>query len=218
MSNFSPTQVVGDSWAIFKNKWLTVYAVLILAMVVEGVLSGLIQAVQDMALLLLVLGLLGIVIRLVSQMSVSLAMLQIMRGQSPSFEDTVQPMAKGKRMIDYFLASLMVGLVVIVGLIFLIIPGLYLAIKYMFVPLRILDEGVPVSQAFEDSATMTKDVKFDVVVLWFLVVLMNLAGLLALGIGLLITIPVSSLVVASAYQQLKPQLTGSGEMGKATST
>ncbi len=98
-------------------------------------------------------------------------------------------------LIKLLLAAALFNLLVAAGTILLIIPGIYLAVKFIFVFLNIIDIDCGVIEAFRKSYNATKD-NF-----WRLLALLIIAGLL---LNLIITIPVSVLMMVHAYRQLNP--------------
>jgi hypothetical protein len=104
--------------------------------------------------------------------------------------------------LPLFLAGLAIGLLVTVGLVLLILPGIYLAVAYTFTMLLVIDYRMEFWQAMETSRQIVT--KQWASIFWFGIVLclLNLLGALALGVGLLVTIPVSSCALAVAYKDI----------------
>ncbi len=98
-----------------------------------------------------------------------------------------------------FLYSILVG----IGCMLFIIPGIYWAIKYMFYIFFIVDEECGPIEAFSESGDLTSGHKWKLLLLSILVSLFGLSGYLLVGVGTLITGPISTLVLLSAYKQLK---------------
>jgi hypothetical protein len=104
--------------------------------------------------------------------------------------------------LPLFLAGLAMGLLVAVGLVLLILPGIYLAVGYSFVMLLIVDYRMEFWQAMETSRKIVAKQWFAIFWLAIVLGLLNLCGALALGVGLLVTVPVSSCAVAIAYKDI----------------
>ncbi|MEI8103041.1 MAG: hypothetical protein WCG61_05905 [Chlorobium sp.] len=104
--------------------------------------------------------------------------------------------------LPLFLASLASTLLVTVGFVLLLLPGLYLAIGYMFTTFLVIDYRMEFWQAMEVSRAIISRNWFSF--LGFAVVLfaLNIFGALAFGIGLLITVPVTSCAAAIAYKEI----------------
>ncbi|NTW53478.1 MAG: hypothetical protein HGB15_01670 [Chlorobaculum sp.] len=103
--------------------------------------------------------------------------------------------------LPLFLASLASGLIVSVGLL-LIIPGIYLAVGYMLTTFLIIDHHMEFWQAMETSRKIVTKNWFAFFVFALVLFLVNLLGMLALGLGLLVTIPVTSCAAAIAYKEI----------------
>lgn len=97
----------------------------------------------------------------------------------------------------YSFATLLYGLIVFAGLLLFIIPGMVWAIRYMFFAYFIVDAGKGPWESLKSSAAITRNVKLDLFLLALALMGINVLGLLALGVGLFVTIPLS--LVASAY-------------------
>jgi hypothetical protein len=106
---------------------------------------------------------------------------------------------------NYILGSIIYGAVVCVGLILLVIPGLYIAIKFQFYSYLIVDKNLGPIEAFKKSAILTKGVIQNLALFWLMLAGINIMGFIALGVGLLATIPVSWLANSYVYRRLQLQ-------------
>jgi uncharacterized membrane protein len=93
-------------------------------------------------------------------------------------------------------------LAVLGGFILLIIPGIYWAVRFSFSPLVVVDTGVGPVAAMKESWAITKGSFWKLFLFWLTVVLINLAGIVAIYIGLLITVPVTTLAMVFVYREL----------------
>lgn len=102
----------------------------------------------------------------------------------------------------YFIASLIYYLIVVIGVIFLFIPGVYLAIKYQFFDYFIIDEECGPIEALNKSAKITDGVKWELLKLGLSNLIINVLGVLFFFIGMIVTIPVTFSARAYAYKKL----------------
>lgn len=109
--------------------------------------------------------------------------------------------------LSYIIAQVAVGIAVLIGLVLLIIPGLIIAAAFLFTPYLIMDKGYGPFEAMAASRRMTEGHRVRLILLMFAIVLFNLVGALALGVGLFITVPVSMLAVTHAYRMLEQAAT-----------
>ena len=102
----------------------------------------------------------------------------------------------------YAATYILLALLVAVGLVLLIIPGVYWALKYGFAPIIIVDEHMAIRDAFKKSGEITLGVKWKLFWLLIVMVLSNILGALVLFVGLFVSVPVSMLAYLSVYRQL----------------
>jgi uncharacterized membrane protein len=105
----------------------------------------------------------------------------------------------------YLVGSILYGVIVVVGLILLIIPGIVWAIKFQFFDYLIVDKGLGPIDALEKSSDITRGVKWDLFLFAILLGIINLMGFLCLVVGLFVTIPVTMVAIAFVYRKLLPK-------------
>ena len=108
-------------------------------------------------------------------------------------------------LLNYIVGSIVYGIIVAIGFVFLIIPGIYLAVKYQFYDYLIVDKGMGPIEAIKRSGVLTEGVKRNLVLFWLALVGINILGMIALGVGLIATVPVSWLANAYVYRRLQLQ-------------
>ncbi len=113
-----------------------------------------------------------------------------------------------KSMFDYYhiighlaLAGILIYIMTLIGFIFLVLPGIYLSVAYVFALPLIADKGLDVWEAMELSRKTVTKHWFKVFGLMFLLGLIFGLGALALGIGLIWAIP---LLFVTLYGLLYP--------------
>jgi uncharacterized membrane protein len=99
-------------------------------------------------------------------------------------------------------ASILLMLAIAAGFILLIVPGIIFALMFMFTTFIVIDREFGPIDAMKESRRITHGYKWKLLGLSLLLVLINLLGLAALVVGLLVSIPVSSLAFAHAYRLL----------------
>jgi uncharacterized membrane protein len=202
---FSTSQVFGEAWQILKAKWtflLGVWAVIFGVSFVGEILRS--AAAEQGGILPAFISLAIQVLSLILTIGSVKVVLKVVRGETADiaelFKDNVQ------FIWQYFLLSLVMSLIVIFGLILLIVPGVIWSLKYMFAPYALIDEKLSFSDAMAKSDEMTRGIKWQLFGFTLATIGLNLLGLLALGLGLIVTIPVSTLAGYVLYETLKKQL------------
>jgi len=87
------------------------------------------------------------------------------------------------------------------GLVLLIIPGIYLALKYQFYGYLIVDKGMGPIKALKESGRITDGAKKDLLIFWL--VLFCSIAVIALVLGIFIALPVG-LLMAFISKELIP--------------
>lgn len=124
---------------------------------------------------------------------------KLLQGQPPEFRDFFQGF---QYFLPLLLLSLIAGVFIAIGMVLLIIPGVYLIVAYMFASYLVVDRGLDFWPAMELSRRTVNLRWFSYFAFALLVVLLNLAGAIALGVGLLVTIPLSFCTVTVLYAEI----------------
>ena len=108
--------------------------------------------------------------------------------------------------LRYLGATIIYTIITVAGTILFIIPGVYLSLKYGLFRYFILDKNVGIGESFHLSGQATSGIKLTLIAFYFILGLINVIGFLCLGIGLLITIPLTILAEVHVYRQLVAQM------------
>jgi uncharacterized membrane protein len=103
---------------------------------------------------------------------------------------------------SYLAATVLVGLVIVLGLLLLIVPGIIFGLMFMFTSFIVIDRALGPIDAMKESKRITSGYRWRLLGFVLLLALINLAGVIALVVGLLVTVPVTSIAFANAYRVL----------------
>lgn len=123
--------------------------------------------------------------------------LALIKGQDTSISQLLGQII-GK-LFKVCVASLLYGIMIVLGLICFVIPGIYLAIRFFYYQAAIIDKDLGIIESFSYSSELTRDNKLNVFGLHVLNFLIVLAGFLAFGIGLLWAVPTVWLASVISY-------------------
>jgi len=104
--------------------------------------------------------------------------------------------------LDLTMAGLVKWLLTTLGLILCILPGIYLAVGYVFALPLVVDKKMDFWTAMEVSRRVVHEHWWSVFALVIVLALVAFAGFLLCGVGELITIPVASAALMYAYEDL----------------
>ena len=175
------------------------------------IVAGLIQYVPDIVAtiieadapaLSLIIRIASFVLSMIIGMGLIKICLRFCDGEKGEFSDlfSCYPL-----FFNYLIGSILYWLIIMVGLVLLIIPGIIWAIKFQFFDYLIVDKGLGPIDALEKSSEITRGVKWDLFLFAILLGIINLMGFLCLLVGLFVTIPVTMVAMAFVYRKLLPE-------------
>lgn len=126
--------------------------------------------------------------------------LGVAKGEEPELNDLVSQYG---HFLQYLIASVLYAIIVIAGLVLFIIPGIIFLVQFQFFSFVIIDEDLGPVEALKRSSELTYNAKGQLLLFILVSFGISLLGFLALGIGLLIAIPVIELALAYIYLELK---------------
>ena len=129
-----------------------------------------------------------------------MVLLKRLRGQEAAVGDIF--MFFDNAMLNLAMASILVGILVSIGMLFLILPGIYLAVAYIFTVPLIADKKLEFWTAMELSRKVVTKHWFPALGLIILAGVIAALGVLALVIGLVVTAPIAGASLAVAYDDL----------------
>lgn len=103
----------------------------------------------------------------------------------------------------FLLTTLLLGLVVAAGFVLLIVPGVIWGLRYLFAPFLAVDRKLEPVAALHESARITLGQKWRLLEFAVVIAGVNLLGALALGFGLLITVPTTWIAAAFVFRKLQ---------------
>jgi len=199
--HFSKGEAFLFGWETFKGSpWLLV-EIGIIVMAVDLILTGVLSLLTDEVPVALRTGV-SIIYWVVSSL-VEVGLIKISLdfcdGRRPGPRDLFSGTSF---LLRYILSPLIYAAMVTLCLIFLIVPGIYLAIRYQFYSYFIVDKDLGMIESLKKSAEVTKGASLDLALFGLMMIGINILGILALGIGLLATLPVTWLASAFVYRKL----------------
>lgn len=125
--------------------------------------------------------------------------LMVSRDEKPELRELF---INGALLIPFLWASICYGLAVIGGIILLIVPGMIMAVMLGLFAYFIVDQNMGPIEALKASRALTKGHRWQLFCFGFMLFLFNIAGLLCLLVGMVVTIPASYIAQAHVYDRL----------------
>lgn len=118
--------------------------------------------------------------------------------------DTLLP--RGGTLISYIIASLLFSLMVGIGLVLLVIPGIIVAVVFGLYGWALVDKGLDPIEALRQSSRITSGNRWQLFAFVVAAIALNIVGVLLLVIGVLVTSAVTLIAAAHVYRQLDGSL------------
>lgn len=134
--------------------------------------------------------------------------LRITENDKVDFKNIFQKLNVDK-ILHYFVTTTIVSIFVFAGFILLIVPGVIISLMTVFTSFIVLEneklswKDVSFWKAIKDSKKLTYGYKWFLFKFMLVALLINLLGLLFFGVGLLLSIPVTAIALASIYKKIK---------------
>ena len=126
-------------------------------------------------------------------------MFQALDGLEPQFSAYGQ---QSRKILTYFIASVIYFIIVAVGLAFLIVPGIWLGIRLMYYMAFIIEEDAGIIESLKKSWEITKGQGWKLFLLGLTTIAIALLGFIVLFVGIFIAIPVINMIYCYSFRVL----------------
>ncbi|MDO8583497.1 MAG: DUF975 family protein [bacterium] len=200
--SFSISEAVGFGWNTVKKNLLLFVGLQIISVLIDYAPSILKSSIsKDQGALISLISLASWVLQIGVSLGFLYIVLKFVDGEKAEFSDLFSQF-KPRLLLNYFLAGLIGALITIGGFLLFIIPGMIVAIRYSLSGFVLVDKNTGPLQSLSTSWKITKGNFWKLCLFGLTLIGINLLGLLALVVGLLVTMPLSMLAVAYAYRKL----------------
>ena len=104
-----------------------------------------------------------------------------------------------KNYVNVMVASLLSGILILVGIVFCIVPGIFIACKLAFVPFLVVENNMDAVEAIKKSWNLTDNFGWAIFFYGVLCTLLVILGLLLCCVGILFAIIWMDLTLAALY-------------------
>ena len=201
MEKISVGECIKFGWNTFKKRPLIIIGAFVIAVLISGISSAILDPGEGAPITVttVLMGLVSMLIGLMVEIGLVTFSLRAHDNiESAKLGDLWNP----KPFLYYLVGQIIVGVVVIVGLILLVVPGVVAALGLMFTSYLIIDKNRGPIEATKESWNMTKGHRWELFLLVVSIIGLNILGVLALVVGLLVSVPVSMLAVVHVYRKL----------------
>ncbi|HVS87391.1 MAG TPA: hypothetical protein VHF01_04105 [Candidatus Acidoferrum sp.] len=196
----SISQAANFAWHAFKKRYGLFAAVLLTILGAWAALEIVVIAGQRLGILLWAVAHLAFLIFFAGiEVGILQICLALYDGREPTYADAFTHMAWGPK----FLAGQMLYLLMVaVGLALLVVPGVYLGVRYALFGFCMAAGDANLMRSFQQSAILTMGTETYLLAIFVALLVFNALGASLLGLGLFITVPLSVLMMTALYRQL----------------
>ncbi|MDR2384652.1 MAG: hypothetical protein LBD80_03165 [Tannerella sp.] len=147
----------------------------------------------------IVTGLLSYILLFIFTMGYMKNCFQTIDDEEPQFSAYGQVSTK---IITFLAASVIYSIIVTIGLILFILPGIYLTIRLHYYMAAIVDEDAGIINSLKRSWQITKGQVLPVFIILLIITALSFIGILALIAGIFIAIPLTALIDCTTFRRL----------------
>lgn len=212
MAKFSTEEAYSFGWKTIKEHWTTLIPVTMGLFVASGLVSALIRGRQSSLIIsdgnvlrsligILAGNILSVTVGVIFSAIVIRVCLQYVDGKATDFGSLFKGITP-ELLLKVILASVLLNIIIGLGFIALIIPGIYLALRYSLVTYVLMDRNTGIAEAFGESGRLTDGVKLQLLIFAIISGAVALLGLVALAVGLVVALPLIAVAFTHVYRQL----------------
>ncbi len=186
------------SWKLFKINLFFCLGVGVIFFIMALILDTAANAVPTPYQYLVYL--FGAIVLLLLQLGVIKVCLALVDGKQTDYNN----LWNNARFIwSYVGASLLTAIPIILGLVLLVLPGVYLYVRWQFFSVLIVDKNLGPIKALKESWRLTTNHVWDSFLLLLITVILTFSGALFYGIGLIFTLPFTMICLSMFYRTLE---------------
>lgn len=195
---FSIKEAYKWAWQRFKEHFQFLAITVIVLVLVSILLDSLAGGKHDQNIFVVLIQVIFGVISAVGAIRISLNIHNNVKPQVQDFYITIGIFWR------YLVVQIASSLLIVLGLVLLIVPGLYILSRLQLALFVLVDDKPEKPlDALKKSWNMTKGVTGKMFLLVLSLVAINIIGAIPFGLGLLVTIPISFLSLAFVYKKLE---------------
>lgn len=203
---FSIKEVFRFGWHATIDNFGLLATSVVVALVVSTIFDLLGNAAEDARtglFLAIVINAVSISVGILMELGLANVSLILARGEKASWYSFAEP---AHSFFAYIVASLLFFGAVVGGVMLLIVPGIIFALMFSLFSCALVDGALGPIEALKESVRLTRGVKWQIFLFFIAAIGVNILGFLALFVGLVVTIPMTTIATARVYYALRRRL------------
>ena len=204
MGKFSKKEAIAFGWGITKKEIKLFIFLLILIYAILLFLSYLANyAKKESPFVYCLLTSVSVAFSIIFELGLIKISLKFCDNENPKILDLF---SQCRLFFRYLFASILKSLIIFLGFILFIVPGIILSIRLSFFDYLIVDKNSKIIESLKRSWEITRSNTWNLFLLYLLFALINILGAFALIVGLFWSIPTTMVAEAFVYRKLSSQL------------
>ncbi|MCL4359958.1 hypothetical protein M1555_01730 [Patescibacteria group bacterium] len=202
MKQFSIKEAISYGWTVLSGHWGFWVPLTVTLLSITYIPGFLVRRLIDHNAILI-----GVGVSLffwIAQMIVTIGKLTItltvLDGKTAKFSELL---VNYRLVLKYFTGLFCYSILLVVGYLCLFVPGLYLSIRFQFWAFCLIDKHLGAKDSLRMSWGLTEGHVFKLIAFDIVAACIMLLGILALGVGVLVTLPVTLLATGYVYRKLQ---------------
>ncbi len=196
---FMISEVLSTSWKYTKSQIWVLAGLFIGYFILSSLIGVLLMPAQGSIVGNIIANLLSIVISCAFMLGYIKNMFQTLDGEEPQFSAYG---SQSRKIVTYFVASLIYIIAVSIGIILLIIPGIYLAVRLQFFMQFIVEENCGITESLKKSWQLTEGQVMPLLLLLLTMIGIALVGCILFFIGIFVAMPLIYMMQCYVFRKL----------------
>lgn len=202
-SKFSISEVCSTSWQRTKAQIWVLSGLIIGMSIISFTLGVFAMPIQQSVVGAVVINLISCVISCIFALGYMKNIFQALDGEEPQFSAYGQ---QSRKIITYLVANILMAIIVTLGLCLFIIPGIYLALRLQFYAALIVEDDAGIIESLQRSWEITRGQEISLFMLMLAMIGICILGLILLGIGIFVAMPLIYMMYAYVFRKLNAPL------------
>ena len=202
-SKFSISEVCSTSWQRTKAQIWVLSGLIIGMSIIAFTLGAFAMPIQQSVVGAVVINLISCVISCIFALGYMKNIFQALDGEEPQFSAYGQ---QSRKIITYLVANILMAIIVTLGLCLFIIPGIYLALRLQFYAALIVEDDAGIIESLQRSWEITRGQGMSLFMLMLAMIGICILGLILLGIGIFVAMPLIYMMYAYVFRKLNAPL------------
>ncbi len=202
--SFGWNTMKSNFWFFFGIIWIAFGVSFFCALIMQLIIFSARHSLTGIIIFILVIiYIIAVAVNALIQMGYINVALKLCRNEKPKLSDFL---SQYPLIIDFLIASLLYGLIMMAGFILLIVPGIIWGIKFQFYGYFIIEQKCGPIEALKKSSELTENIKGKLFIFGLVIYGINLLGAMAIVIGTFFALPTTLVAYTKVYRELLGQL------------